>query len=182
MQIADFTAVNDTTFGDWQRDYLYKLDVDVEPEAPAFATNKGPLDKEAIDAYCDAVPIPSSKQGATRRLFAGQWYMLHGKLDSANTVQLTFRIDTSNKLYQYLYAWRQLAGSDSSAAGTQKALYIGEIRLSLYKTDKTAIGKAYVLKNAWIADLSDFNLDKTKDGVLIFTATVAYDKKKTINV
>ena len=25
MQMADFTDVNNTTFGDWQRDYLYKL-------------------------------------------------------------------------------------------------------------------------------------------------------------
>ena len=177
MQIADFTEVADQTFGDWQRDYLYQLMVTKEPIAADFATNKGDIDKNSLDAYCDAFPLPNSKQNSIKRMWAGKWFMGSSKLDSANTVSLTFRFDEHNKLYQYLNAWHQLSGSDQHAASVPKYEYIGDIALVLYKSDKTSIGKGWTLKNAWIAELSDLNLDKTKDGYLTFTVSIAYDKK-----
>lgn len=177
MQIADFTEVNDQTFGDWQRDYLYQLKVTKEPLAVSFASAKGALDKNTIDAYCDAVPIPNSKQTVVKKLWAGKWWNLASKLDSANTIKLTFRYDENNHLYQYLYAWHQLSGTDADAVSVQKALYTGEIALLLYKTDKTSVGKGYTLLRAWIDDISDLDLDKTKDGALTFTVSIVYDKK-----
>jgi len=177
MQIADFTEVNDLTFGDFQRDYLYQVLITVEPSAPGFSAAKGAIDPKTLDAFCDAFPIPNSKQSTLRRMWAGRWYMGSSKLDSANTVQATFRYDENNKLYQYLYAWNQLTGSDGGGVIVPKYQYVGEISLVLYKSDKTSIGKGYTLKKAFIPELSDLNLDKSKDGYLSFTATIAYDKK-----
>lgn len=176
--IADFTSVNTATFGDWQRDYLYKILVLDEPLAPDFAAKKGAMNKEFLDAYCDAVPVPNSKQGIIRRMWAGQWYNGSGRLDSANTVALQVRFDEETLAHQYFSAWSELAGKDVSAASVPKNLYIGNIALLLYKTDKTSVGEGYKLVNAWVSEVSDLGLDKTKDGYLTFTVTIAYDKRE----
>jgi hypothetical protein len=177
MNIADFTDVNSVTFGDWQRDYLYKLLVTKEPIDPAFTASKGGIDKDQIDAYCDAAPLPNSKQNVLKRMWAGKWYNVSSKLDSANTVQLTFRVDEHNLVLKYLSAWHNLSGSDATAASLPKAMYIGEIALLLYKTDKVSVGSGYSLKNAWISEFSDITLDKAKDGIITITVTIAYDKR-----
>jgi len=177
MQIADFTEVNDLTFGDWQRDYLYKVVIVKEPTAPLYATLKGGLDVTKLDAYLDSFPIPNSAQTPQKRRWAGQWFMFHGKLSSTNTIQITCRYDESNLLYQFLEAWHQCSGSDATAASASKAEYRGELAILTYKTDKETPSGGYLFKGAWVAELSDLDLAKSKDGLVTFTATIAYDKR-----
>lgn len=182
MEIADFTAVNDQTFGDWQKDYLYKVVIGTEPTGLALLplSVRGDLNKDAIDAFLDSFPVPQSKVSSQRRRWAGQWWMFSGKLETQNTVQVTCRFDTGNRLYKYLHAWHELSGSNGTAAQLPKGQYVGKIQLIMYKGDKeTPSPTSFELVNAWIPELSDFNLDKTKDSILTFTATIAFDKRLT---
>lgn len=180
MQIADLSDVNTQTFGDWQKDYLYKVLILSEPSAPGFSSLKGPFNKDTIDVYVEASPLPGSKISVQRRKFQGQVANFPTKLESANTVSFDFYYDESNLLHRFFTACRQLTGADDSAAMVPKDQYVFDIGLVLYKGDKTTAGKAYRLKNAWVADVSDLSLDKTKDGLLKFTVVFAYDKKQPL--
>jgi len=180
MAIADFAEVTTQTFGDWQKDYLYKVIIDTEPTG-LIAADKGDLEAGAIDAFLDAFPVPQSKVSSQRRRWAGQWWMFSGKLDTQNTVTVTCRYDTGNRLYRYLNAWHELSGTDVEGSQSPKSEYVGKLRLIMYKGDKeTPSPTSFELVNAWIPELSDLNLDKTKDSVLTFTATIAFDKRLTI--
>lgn len=180
MQLADLSEVTNETFGDWQRDYFFKVLVLSEPKAPDYATLKGSFDPDAIDIFIDAFPLPASKVVTQRKKYCGQWAMFNTKLDSANTVQLTFCYDEKNDIHRFLTACHTLTGADDSAASVPKAQYVFDLGLQLYNTDKVTAGKGYRLHNAWVAELSDLSLDKTKDGLLTFTASIAYDKKQPL--
>jgi hypothetical protein len=179
MQIADFSEVTSVSFGDWQKDYLYKVSILAEPAALASAP-KGDLDPQSIDAFLDSFPIPASKVSSQKRRWAGQWFMFSGKLETQNTVQVTCRYDTNNRLYKYLLAWHHLSGNEENAQAVPKSEYIGQIQMLLYKGDKeTPSGTYFTLKNVWVPEISDLQLNKANDGLLTFTATLAFDKRLT---
>lgn len=185
MGLNNFTSLNSGTFGEWQRDYLFKFIVVAEPSGDAtktwgnFATNKGKLtlsaDKSDLDIYVDQAPIPNSKVAKITKRWMGQDLQFGGKLDSANTVQLTFTMDEECRIYQYLYAWKILSGTDQYAQALVKEDYIGQIALLTYKVDKETAGQGKQLNNAWVASLEDFPTKRDGNGLLTFQATIAYD-------
>lgn len=177
MLLTDLSTVNSATFGDWQRDYLFKVLVLSEPTAPAYAGLKGSFDKDTLDMFVDSFPLPGSKQNPIRRRWSGNWAMFSGKLESANTFTVRWVYDESNKLYKFLKACHALTGADGTAVAVSKDKYVFDLGLQLYKTDQETPGAGHRFVNTWVSDVSDLELDKTKDGLLMFSATFAYDKK-----
>lgn len=177
MLLTDLSTVNSTTFGDWQRDYLFKVLILSEPTAPEYQSLKNGFNKDTIDMFVDSFPLPGSKTGATRRKWGGNWAMFPGKLESANTFSVRWAYDESNGLYRFLKACCTLSGADGTGVAVARDKYLFDLGLQLYKTDQVTPGKGYRFVNTWIPEVGDLELDKTKDGLLMFSATFAYDKK-----
>lgn len=182
----DFDDMADTTFGDWQRDYLFKVLILSEPTAPEYQSLKGDFDKDTLDLFVESFPLPGSKTGTIRKRRSGIWGMFPSKQESNNSFQVTFNYDEHNRFYRFVHACDRLVNNKNgsvghaSGAAVPKSQYVFNLGLALYKTDKETVGQGYKLVNTWVAALDDLPLDKSKDGILSFSVTFAYDRKETL--
>lgn len=161
---------NSVAMGDWQREYLYKVTM----TPPVLAAALLPTE---IDMYINDIKMPGSKQKVIKKDFAGQWANFAGPLDNAGTTEMTFQVDEGGKIFAFLEAWHSLSGSDLTAAAFPKSSITGQIFVTLYKTDKDTPVQTVALMNAWIPEIGDLSLDKTKDGLLTVKVVVAYDSR-----
>lgn len=158
--------------GNWQREYFYKLTC--SPPAGAL-----PLPAD-IDIFFDNFRAPGSKHGVIKKNIAGQWANYAGVLDNPGVTDGLIRLDEGGVILSFFERWHALSGSDISAAAFPKSEIVGTVTATLYKTDKTTPVMAVVLSNAWIPEIGDLSLDKTKDGFLTTKITIAYDKRASV--
>jgi len=187
MQIADISEINTETFGDWQRDYLFKVEFETLPKAPRFAELAGDIDPASLDLFIESFPVPESKTDTVRKRRSGQWAIFPTKQGAPGSIRINLNYDEHNRAYRLFHACRQLTGnyqgvssSYEDGSAVSKPFYVFNLVLMLYKTDKESIGKGYRLKNAWVSEIDDLALDKTKDGLLPLGVTIAYDKRVVI--
>jgi hypothetical protein len=180
--MSNFTTIAAGTYGDWQRDYLYKFIVLEEPKGdPAkgawadFQAQKGPLLKEDIDLHVESAPIPDAKVAKIPLKREGQTAQFSGKLESANTFTITVILDEKGTNYQYFYAWRQLNGTDEHNQALGKAKGIGRVAMLMFKTDKETPSKGRAYNNAFVAELGEFPTKRDADGLLKYNVVFAYD-------
>jgi hypothetical protein len=158
--------------GDWQREYLFKVTF----RPPVLAAPLLPAD---IDIFIMDFKAPGSKQKVIKKDFSGQWANFAGPLENSGTTDVTFQVDENRQLFAFLEAWHALSGSDITAAALPKSDVIGEISATLYRTDKDTPVQTITLLNAWLPEIGDLALDKTKDGLLTVKVTIAYDGRQT---
>jgi hypothetical protein len=182
MGMSNFTTIATGTFGDWQRDYLYKFIVLEEPKGDPtkgawadFQAQKGPLLKDDIDLHVEAAPVPDAKVNKIALKREGQTAQFSGKLDSNNTVQLMVVLDEAAINYQYFYAWRQLSGTDADNQALGKEKTIGKVAMLMFETDKETPSRGRALSNVIVTDLGEFPTKRDGDGLLKYPVTIAYD-------
>jgi hypothetical protein len=180
--MSNFTTIASGTFGDWQRDYLYKFIILEEPKGDAskgvwadFAGQKGPLLKDDIDLHVEASPVPDSKVAKIALKREGQTAQFSGRLESTNTVKLSVILDEKARNYQYFYAWKQLSGTDANNQALGKEKIIGKVAMLMFHTDKETPGKGRALCHAYVTELGEFPTKRDGQGLLKYDVVIAYD-------
>jgi len=163
----------DISQGDWQRDYLYKVSIN----PPLLAA---PLLPEDIDIFITDIKAPGSKQKVIKQDFAGQWANFAGPLDSSGMTEATMLVDENGRLYKFLEAWHSLSGDDANASAFPKNQFVGQVTVTLYKTDKSTPVMSIILTGAWIPELGELPTDKTQENLLKVKVVFAFDKRQTV--
>lgn len=175
MSLLDsFTPV---ATGKWQRDYLFKLTF---PAMPALIQPKATLlglTSENFDLYVLEAGAPGSKTQIKKMEWGGQWANFAMGLEGTGSGSFTCGMDEGAKSYELAYAWRQLAGNDSTGTSVPKSLYIGTMMMTMYSVDKVTPTLSITLENAWIAEIGELSLNKGGSDFLKFKVDIAWDRK-----
>lgn len=161
----------EVSLGDWQREYLYKVVI----TPPVLITSLLPPD---VDVFIQDFKAPGSRVKVIKKDISGQWANFAGPLDAPGTTEATFMVDENNVIMKFLEAWHAMSGDDGSDSAYPKADYVGTIRATLYKTDKDTPVLTVTLLNAWLPEVGELSLDKTKDGLLTTKGVIAYDRRQ----
>lgn len=177
LDVSNITA----TIGDFQRDYLYKLQFITYPDAlnAKIANLRSIVDN--LDLICTSSPIPEVKIKGIKILYAGMWGWWAGPNESSGTVQWMFRIPRDYGGLDFFEAWRDLNGDGENGLALPKPLTLGTVKQSLVDVDKTTVLKAYVLKNLSIYAIDAIEFKKEGTDIQTFKVTANYEKRLKVD-
>lgn len=160
----------DMSTGDWARDYLFS----VMFQPPVLVA---PLYPSDFDSYVLNFKAPGSKSKVIKKDWAGQWANFAGPLDNSGITEIELQVDESNRLKRFLDAWHALSGSDVDAAAFPKSQIVGQMHVTMYRTDKTTPIQTVTLYNVWLPEVGDLAMNKAGEGLLSVKVSVAYDRR-----
>jgi len=168
------------TVGEFQREYLYQIQLDSWPIAIAAAFPGAATFASNADLYAHKFKIPSSSTNPIKILWAGMWAFFDGPQNPEGVTDLEVRCDRKWDAHGFFLAWKNLTGDDTSGAALIKPLTIGQLSVLWVDVDKTTVLQKTTLFNASVKKISEIQLDKAGEKEISFVASIHYEKKKTL--
>ena len=166
--------------GEWQRDYLFRLDIIRYPDAlnglfPDAANTIPKLDLQVVNAdFQESAVKPIEKRWAGQKDFWG------GPMDQSGIATFVFDIPRSWDGYQFFLAWKNLVSTDFNGASLIKPLYLGVFKLTALDVDKSTSTMEQILNDCWISKIDKIPMSKESDKFARMTISVPYRRKEDI--
>ena len=166
-----------TTIGDLQRNYLFKVLVPVLPPALSGVFPDAQTVANNMDVYTEKFKLPESANKDIGFKWGGEQVWYSGPNAAAMNVTLSLRCDRTWQAYRFFKAWKDLTGADDGQTAVVKNLTLGVIKLLTVDVDKTTVLHAVSLQNSQILKISDIEFDKGADSEIKFDVTIYYERK-----
>jgi hypothetical protein len=168
------------TVGDFQREYLYQVNIASWPIAISTAFPGAATFVANADLYMHKFKIPKSSTNPIKILWAGMWAFFDGPQNPEGLTTLSVRCDRKWDAHGFFLAWKNLTGDDTTGAAYLKPLTIGQIEVLMVDVDKTTVLQKSILYNVSVKMIDDIELDKAGEKEVSLNITIHYEKKKTV--
>lgn len=177
--MLDASALN-TTVGEFQRNYLYKINIVSFPAALRTAFPGADEFVNNADIYSHKFAIPESSTQPIQIKWAGMWVWFSGPQNPAGNVTMGLRCDRSYQALDFFTAWKNLTGDDATGAALPKPLTVGAWEVLMVDVDKETVLKRFSLGTVQIFKIDAMELDKAGEKELEIQVTLHYERKRTL--
>jgi len=164
--------------GDVQRTYTWKVFI---PDISKVTNTK--IDADNFILRARSVSLPSRGNDPIESYFYGMKQVFPGRPVFTNTMSITLEEFEDQKLLKALYEWQEniystdlKSGHPGNASLGSKTQYAVDVLLRMYKQfENEELDKYVRVKNAWISNIDEVNLDYTAQDSVKYNLTLAYD-------
>jgi hypothetical protein len=168
-----------STIGDFQRNYLYKLNIVSYPAGVTAAFPSAATFVADADLYGSKLNIPESSTNPIEVKWSGMRAWFAGPQNPSGSVDLTFRCDRSYNALDFFLAWKNLTGDDTTGVAAVKGACLGVLDILMIDVDKTTVLKRTSLGACQVMKVAQIELDKAGEALVEITITVQYETKQT---
>lgn len=175
------TSTMQSSVGDFQRDFLYKMFIEFCPSEVISRMSSANTFKDVVDLYQQKGIWSNRKTSNITLQWAGQFIDYPG-VDQSNRIgTLIFTQDAKQMAYDFFSACKDISGDEANHVmlpmTSANQLQLGFAQVDI---DKETITNYRRLKNVWVQEIQELTLDKKGSGLSVLQVGIVWGSNENV--